>query len=109
MSINSKIAGAKAFFANEIVQEFLPCTESAEVLEGKMKIMSEKFVPVLEWFTDPNQADGRALIIAEFADAYRGVLSDYTITNKFIYDFQQSIINRATQLVKEYEEAVIAG
>jgi hypothetical protein len=104
MSQNANVEREKVTLASEFVQEFLPCIESAAELEGKMKIMSDKLMPLMDLFAE--QAETNAEVFSQFANAYSDFVKDYLATNLLLYNFQQSIVNRTNELLGEYERAI---
>ena len=104
MSQDAYVQREKVTLASEIVQEFLPCIECAAELEGKMKIMSDKLMPLMDLFAD--QAEANAVLFSQFANAYSDFVKDYLATNLLLYNFQQSIVNKTTELLGEYERAL---
>ncbi len=104
MSQDAYVEREKVTLASEIVQEFLPCIESAAELEGKMKIMSDKLMPLMDLFAE--QAEANAVLFSQFANAYSDFVKDYLATNLLLYNFQQSIVNKTTELLGEYERAL---
>jgi hypothetical protein len=101
---NAFVEREKVTLASEFVQEFLPCIESAADLEGKIKIMSDKLMPLMDLFAA--QAETNAEIFSQFANAYSDFIKDYLATNQLLYNFQQSIVNKTTGLLGEYERAL---
>jgi hypothetical protein len=94
----------KVTLASEFVKEFLPCIESAAELEGKMKIMSDKLMPLMDLFAE--QVESNAEVFSQFANAFSDFVKDYLATNQLLYNFQQSIVNKTTELLGEYEHAL---
>ena len=104
MSQNAYVEREKVTLASEFVQEFLPCIESTADLEGKIKIMSDKLMPLMDLFAA--QAETNAEIFSQFANAYSDFIKNYLATNQLLYNFQQSIVNKTTDLLGEYERAL---
>ncbi|HTB27035.1 MAG TPA: hypothetical protein VK711_16800 [Puia sp.] len=104
MTQNAYVEREKVTLASEFVKEFLPCIESAAELEGKMKIMSDKLMPLMDLFAE--QVESNAEVFSQFANAYSDFVKDYLATNQLLYNFQQSIVNKTTALLGEYERAV---
>ena len=104
MPLKSYVEKEKLTLATEYVQEFLPCIESAAELEAKMKIMSDKLMPVINLFAE--QGDTGSVLFSQFAQAYRDFIKDYLATNLLLYNFQQSIVKKTSALLTEYERAI---
>lgn len=104
MSQNAYVGREKVTLASEFVQEFLPCIESVAELEGKMKIMSDKLMPLMELFAE--QAENNAEVFSQFANAYNYFIKDYLATNLLLYNYQQFIVNKTTELLGEYERSL---
>jgi hypothetical protein len=61
-------------------------------------------MPLMDLFAA--QAETTAEIFSQFANAYSDFIKDYLVTNQLLYNFQQSIVNKTTALLGEYERAV---
>lgn len=107
MNDNILLKREKASLANDIVQQIVPYIESSAKLSDQINALTGKLTPLMDSFIEV--PDEKAVLFAGFVSAYKDFLEQNQANSQMLFDFQTALMAKATQLVKDYQQAVQAG